>query len=233
MKGNSRKVVGAQDYSNWRAFSATGMGPVLSGALDCFMQSGYHGTTIRRIADASGLSVPGVYHHFESKHAILSELDRVAMEELWERSSAALADGGDMVLQRFDNLVECLVLFHAHRSELAFISLSEIRSLEGRAREEHIAARNRQQALLNEVLQEGSAAGLFDFAYPRDAARAITNICLGVSQWFKPGGSLTPEELAWRYVELCRMTAGAPRRQCQQTAGISVPRDNGPRQIRV
>lgn len=209
-KGNS--VAERLEYTNWRLFDASSMGPVLSGALECFMQSGYHGTTIRRIAGMSGLSVPGVYHHFESKHAILNKLDQVAMEELWERSRSAIAEGGESVLGRFDNLVECLVLFHAYRSELAFISFSEIRSLEGAAREEHVAARNRQQSLLNVLLDEGAATGQFVSPYPRESARAITNICVGVSQWFKPGGPLSPEELATRYVALCRMTAGAPRR---------------------
>jgi AcrR family transcriptional regulator len=209
MKVKARLAPKTRNYSNWRVFDRSDMGPVLSGALRCFIQSGYHGTTIREIADASGLSVPGVYHYFESKHAILDRLDREAMEELWERSQAALAEGGDSLVNRFDRLVECLVLFHAYRSELAFISFSEIRSLDGQARQDHIAARNNQQRLLNEILDEGHAAGDFHVPYPRDAARAITNICVGVSQWFRREGSLTPEELAKRYVVICRMTAGA------------------------
>ncbi|MET3921397.1 hypothetical protein ABIB26_002336 [Arthrobacter sp. UYEF20] len=61
-------------------------------------------------------------------------LDGEAMRELWDRSTAALADGPQPVLDRFDRLIRCLALFHAHRGEPAFIALSEIRSLEGSAR---------------------------------------------------------------------------------------------------
>ena len=53
-----------------------------------------------------------------------------------ERSLAALDEGGDDVVRRLDLLVECLVLFHAHRRDLAFIAVSEIRSLAGQAQKE-------------------------------------------------------------------------------------------------
>ncbi|MDZ4091553.1 MAG: hypothetical protein U1D68_10150 [Arthrobacter sp.] len=103
----------------------------------------------------------------------------------------------------------CLTLFHAHRGKLAFIALSEIRSLEGSARTEHIAARDRQQALLSGIIDEGVAAGIFDAPHPRETSRAITTMCTGVAQWYRIDGELTPEELADRYGRLCRLTAGA------------------------
>lgn len=195
--------------ANWRDFEGLELGPILAGALGCFMENGYHGTTIRKIADSSGLSVPGIYHHFSSKHSILDELDRFAMQELWIRSQAALRDGPGDVQSRFDRLIECLVLFHAYRREVAFISLSEIRSLEGAAREEHVSARNRQQKLLTDLVVEGCMSGNFENGFPRDAARAITDICVGVSQWYRADGDLTPHELATRYITLCRKTVGA------------------------
>jgi AcrR family transcriptional regulator len=202
------------EIANWRDFGKAELGPILSGALGCFMENGYHGTTIRKIADSSGLSVPGVYHHFSSKHSILDELDRTAMHELWVRSQAALDDGPRDVLSRFDRLIECLVLFHAYRREVAFISFSEIRSLEGAARLEHLSARSRQQKLLTDLVLEGCDSGIFVNEFPREAARAITNICVGVSQWYRDTGELTPRELAKRYVSLCRKTVGA-NQQCE------------------
>lgn len=194
----------------WKEFAPPALRPALAAALACFMENGYHGTTIRQVATRAGLSVPGLYHHFPSKHALLVALDAEAMAELWNRSTAALADGPQTVLARFDRLIRCLTLFHAHRGELAFIALSEIRSLEGPARAEHIAARDRQQALLNEIIDDGVAEGVFDAPHPRETSRAITTMCTGVAQWYRVDGGLTPEELADRYGRLCRMTAGAP-----------------------
>lgn len=199
----------ASASEGWQDFSPPALRPALAAALACFMENGYHGTTIRQVATRAGLSVPGLYHHFPSKQALLVALDEEAMSELWSRSTAALADGPQAVLDRFDRLIRCLTLFHAHRGDLAFIALSEIRSLEGPARAEHIAARDGQQALLSRILDEGVAAGIFDAPHPRETSRAITTMCTGVAQWYRIDGELTPEELADRYGRLCRLTAGA------------------------
>jgi len=192
----------------WRTYDTPLLPPLLRAALDCFVRGGFHGTSIRQVAQAAGLSVPGLYHHFASKQAILTEIDRLAMADLWERSTAALADGPQEPLPRFDRLVECLLLFHAHQADIAFIAFSEIRSLPTEARDSHIAARDRQQMLLDDCVVACVDADVFSTPYPRDAARAITTICTGVAQWYRPDGELDPEGVASRYGEICRHAAG-------------------------
>lgn len=193
----------------WRDFTVDPLPPILQAAQTCFVEHGYHGTTIREVAAAAGLSVPGLYHHYRSKQALLTDICQVAMRDLWERSEAALAEAGDDVLRRLDLLVECLVLFHAHRRELAFIASAEIRGLEPESRASHIAARDRQQRLMDAIIEEGAAAGLFATPFPREVSRAVVTMCTGVSQWYRPGGELSPTDLAEQYRTLARMTVGA------------------------
>ena len=88
----------------------------------------------------------------------------------------------------------------------------EIRSLQGQHRDAHIAARDRQQKLLDEVVEECVADGNFTTEFPRDASRAITTICTGVSQWYRAGGELDPAGVARRYGEICAHAAGLPVR---------------------
>ena len=182
------------------------LGPIARAALDCFVVNGYHGTTTRQIAMAAGLSVPGVYHHFASKHAILVAICEVAMRELISASERAIADAGEDVLDRFDALVECLVQFHADFSDVAFVSFTEIRSLQGEARKQHLAHRRREQQLITDLVEEGVAAGVFGTDDPRHVARAISSICLGISQWYRVGRDLPLEELAETHVRICRDT---------------------------
>ncbi|MER8032356.1 TetR/AcrR family transcriptional regulator [Streptomyces bauhiniae] len=193
----------------WRTYADGELPPILETALACFMEHGYHGTTIRTVASRAGLSVPGLYYHYASKQALLVALVSHAMEDLWRRSIAALEEAGDDVRRRFDLLVECLVLFHAHQRDLAFIAYSEIRSLTGDARTTYIGARDRQQRLMDQVVEGGVAQGAFTTPYPRDASRAIVTMCTGVSQWYRAGGEHSPGELAERYRAMTRMTAGA------------------------
>lgn len=189
---------------SWRDYSEGTPPPMLQAALDCFVESGYHGTKIRTVAASVGLSVPGLYHHYPSKHALLVSIVQFAMGDLLGRCESALREAGPSVEERFRLLIECLVLFHAHRSDLAFIASSEIRSLEGAAREEHIAARDRQQRMVDEIIEAGVAAGIFGTEYPHEASLAIVTMCTGVAQWYRLGGEITPEELALRYNTLAR-----------------------------
>ncbi|MFF8564606.1 TetR/AcrR family transcriptional regulator [Streptomyces albidoflavus] len=197
----------------WRAYAGKGLPPILETALACFMEHGYHGTTIRTVASRAQLSVPGLYYHYASKQALLVALVSHAMEDLWRRSTAALEEAGDDTGRRLDLLVECLVLFHAHQRDLAFIAYSEIRSLTGEARTTYIAARDRQQRLMDGVIEDGVTRKDFTTPYPREASRAVVTMCTGVSQWYRAEGEHSPQELAERYRVMTRMTVGAPADQ--------------------
>ncbi|MFD0262379.1 TetR/AcrR family transcriptional regulator [Kitasatospora indigofera] len=194
---------------DWRTYSGSGLPPILETALACFTEHGYHGTTIRTVAARADLSVPGLYYHYPSKQALLVAIVSYAMDDLWERSTAALQEAGPDVQRRLDLLVECLVLFHAYRRDLAFIAASEIRSLVGDARTTYIGARDRQQRLMDDVMEDGVARKVFTTAYPREASRAVVTMCTGVSQWYRAEGEHTPQLLAERYRAMTRMTVGA------------------------
>lgn len=45
---------------------------LLEVALDQFVRHGFHGTSMRQIADAAGLAVSGIYNHFASKEDIFA-----------------------------------------------------------------------------------------------------------------------------------------------------------------
>ena len=193
----------------WRDYAVDDLPPMLASALECFMEHGYHGTTIRQLAARTGLSVPGLYHYYPSKQALLVAIASHAMNDLWVRSEQAVSEAGSDLSRQFDLLVECLVLFHARRRGQAFIAFSEIRSLEPDARAAHIAARDRQQRLMDRILEAGRAAGIFAAPHPREASTAVVTMCTGVAQWFRLDGELSPEELAERYRIIARMAVGA------------------------
>ncbi|MEU3609353.1 TetR/AcrR family transcriptional regulator [Streptomyces sp. NPDC035033] len=197
-----------QAEADWRSYESSPLPPILETALACFVEHGYHGTSIREVAARAELSVPGLYYHYPSKQALLVAIVSHAMEDLWDRSTAALEEAGDDLRQRLDLLVECLVLFHAHRRDLAFIAYSEIRSLTGEARTTYIGARDRQQRLMDQVLEDGVAQKVFTTPYPRDVSRAIVTMCTGVSQWYSAKGEHSPRQLAQRYCDMTRMTVG-------------------------
>lgn len=198
----------ANRSSDWRVYRESNLPPILGAALKCFVQQGFHGTSIRTVAVQANLSVPGLYHHYASKQALLTGICDHAMDDLWERSLAALDEAGESVPLQLDLLVECLVLYHAHRRDPAFIAASEIRSLVGEARTNLIASRDRLQRLMDHVVAEGVAQGAFSTALPLESSRALVTMCTGVAQWFRLQGPLTADELARDYTSIARMTVG-------------------------
>jgi AcrR family transcriptional regulator len=193
--------------SDWRAFPPLQLDPALAAALATFLELGYHGATVRMIARRAKLSVPGIYHHYKNKQAMLISILEITMDELLARSRAALAEGKDPV-ERFSLLIECLVLYHTHRRELGFVGASEMRSLEPSARIQVAAARTSQQRMLDEQVLAGCALGVFSTERPREAARAVVTMCTGVAQWFQPGGPAKPDEIAQHYVDFALALVG-------------------------
>jgi AcrR family transcriptional regulator len=69
---------------------------ILETALEVIAERGYSGATVRQIAEAAGLSVPGLQHHFGSKEGLLAEVlrrrDSRAVEAFEETASPEIAE---------------------------------------------------------------------------------------------------------------------------------------------
>jgi AcrR family transcriptional regulator len=194
---------------DWRDYGELGLPPVLAGALAAFFEQGYHGTSMREIATRAGLSVAGVYHHHASKQEILAALVGAVMDDLIARCHAALASVPDHPEQRFDAVVECLLRFHMHRREAAFVASTELRSLATDHRSRYVAQRDEVQGLVHEQLIRWVDGGGLDSPYPVEAARAVASLCVGVATWFREDGELSADELVTRYLVLTRSLVGS------------------------
>lgn len=186
---------------DWRCNDALMLQPPLDAALRVFFKFGYHGATVREIAKSAEMSVPGLYHYYDSKQAMLTALLERTMEDLLKRSRLAVRDGGDDVVKAFCNLVECLVLFHTYRQDLGFLGASEMRSLEEPQRQRISDARRDVQAVMDQLVGLGVAAGRFHTTRPKEAARAVTTMCVAVAHWFRREGSMDAETIASHYID--------------------------------
>ncbi|MQY17530.1 TetR family transcriptional regulator [Nocardia macrotermitis] len=195
---------------DWREFPPLPMDPALEAAVDSFVETGYHGATMRSIADRAGMSVPGVYHHYSDKQQLLVRALDLTMDELHWRVPAA-RDQGATPAERLAHTVEALALFHTHRRKLAFIGASEMRSLTEPNRRRITSSRNEIQYLLDAVIAEAVATRT-----PADdgihiAGRAIATMCTALPQWFRLDGTVTPEQLATRYADFALRLIGLER----------------------
>lgn len=195
--------------TDWREFGPDELTPPLRAALEVFARHGYHGASIRMIAEAAGLSVPGLYHHYKSKQALLAAVVDSAMAELLAHTRAAASDATTSATTCFENVVESLARFHMVRRDHAFVASTEMRSMDPDVRAHHISQRDELQRMLEDAIRSGIAAGEFTCGHPEDAARAISSLCVSIASWYRPDGPLAADDVVARHLDFARAMVGA------------------------
>jgi AcrR family transcriptional regulator len=187
----------------------TGEEAILKAAIAVMAEHGYHGTSVRDIAERAELSPAAIYYHFTSKQDVLATIMERGIERLLMRTRTALAEAGEAPQDRLCAIVEVQVLFHLESQGATLLGTSELRALDEPLRGKHKAKRLQQQRLFDQVVAEGVAQGAFTTALPREAARAIVVMCTGVASWFSPRGKLSRDQVVQRYQRLALDMVGA------------------------
>lgn len=181
---------------------------LLDASLRTFRAVGYHGSSVRDIAKAAGVTPAAVYHHYDSKQALLRAIMVQAMEDNVAAVSRAVEEHDGDPAAQLSALVATIVRYHAAHPDEAFVGNFELRSLEGESRAAVVALRDREEDMLTAVITAGASCGVFDGPYPKQAARAIIAMASSVAGWFRPDGPLTAEEVTEQYVFLALKLVG-------------------------
>lgn len=172
-------------------------------ALARFVATGYHGTSMREIAEAVGIRPASLYHHFGGKEDILWDLTSHALDLLERHRDDALAElAGATARDQLAAFVAAHVRFHALYSEQARIVNQHLDNLGPRRRASAVARRDAYEAGLREILVKGNAERSFSLPDIRIAAFAILQMSTGVSEWYRPDGEHSTDELSDIYVGL-------------------------------
>ena len=183
---------------------------ILEAAVDLFSQRGYHATSMREIAAAIPMRAAGIYYWFDSKGAILLHLEQDFLGRLNDAVVEAISRQKSPA-SRLAAAVREHVLFHGLYPKAAFVTDSELRSLEGEWRAEIQTARDAYQAMFIKMIDDGVRAGVFRTTDVRIASYAILLECTGVAIWFMPNGSRTLDEVARIHIELVLGSLSTPR----------------------
>jgi AcrR family transcriptional regulator len=83
---------------------------ILDGAMQVFLEQGYAGTTMDKVASVAGVSKPTVYNHFQDKEALFNALmEKLVLEKEWAKCPLDLqnfsSEPTNIVLKRIANEV--------------------------------------------------------------------------------------------------------------------------------
>ncbi|MEV6095467.1 TetR/AcrR family transcriptional regulator [Nocardia sp. NPDC051981] len=172
-------------------------------AANLFAERGLRATTVRDIADAAGILSGSLYHHFDSKEAMVDEILRGFLDDLFGRYREIVAAG----IPARDTL-EALVIasyesfdqFHA----AVAIYQAEAKRLSGTPRFDYIAKYNSEfRELWHQVLTNGVADGSFRPEMDIELAYRFLRDTVWVSvRWYQPGGRITVDNLAKQYLTI-------------------------------
>jgi AcrR family transcriptional regulator len=194
---------------------------VREAALTLFSRLGYHGTTMKDVANELGVRAPSLYNHIGSKQEILQRIMTTGMGRLIAYQDAALASSED-VAEQLRRMTGAHVLVHIRHRRSAMVGDRELANLE-----EPIATDVRKQRELYEsryraIIERGVAEGRFEVGSAKLASFAIIEMASSVSVWFREDGPLSDVEVADEYGAMALRIVGArPASRARRTAANS------------
>jgi AcrR family transcriptional regulator len=132
---------------------------VLQHAATCFAAAGYRGTSMRAIAEASGMLAGSLYSHFDSKLQMLQELMARFFGVLLPRQRAAYEMEGT-VAERLAAMVREVVEVCSMYREVVMVIEVDWHDIVGTPELDEVVAQGRENTLLfRRLLAEGVASG--------------------------------------------------------------------------
>jgi len=177
---------------------------LLAIAAELFATKGFKNTTVRDIADAAGILSGSLYHHFDSKEAMVDEILSTFQAELFDRYEQILAGSDDPRAKLEDGVRTSFEAIDQHPHEVAIFQNEADYLGSEFERFGYLADRNRQSRdFWLTLLTEGVKAG----ALRRDldvelVYRFIRDTVWVAVRWYRPGGKLTHDDVADQYLTI-------------------------------
>lgn len=160
-----------------------------------FKEKGFAKTTVRDIAAAVGIQSGSIFHHFNNKEQILKTVIVDAILRVLAPMKEILSASQD-IEQQFKCLILCeLNAIHDEQLDGFRLMVSEWRSLSDENRDEILTLREEYEQIWLEILTLAQQNGLvhIESFYLRGFIRGAL---IETSNWYKPNGNLSLEDLA-------------------------------------
>jgi len=166
---------------------------LLGQAARVFAERGYHSTSMRDLAAASGMSLAGMYYYVRGKEDLLLLIQERCFAGVLEGARAAIEGAADPMERLRAFIRHHITYFASHMAEMKVLS-HEANALSGEVRRKVNTVKRRYVDLLESLLKDAAPDGA-----PVDrsaAAYLLFGMMNWIYNWYDPAGALDPERLA-------------------------------------
>ena len=163
-----------------------GRARLLEASVRLFAARGYHGVSVRDIADALGTKPSSLYAHFKSKDELFGFLVLLANEEIARSLREATRDADLDPPSTLAALVRAYVVWHASYPTLGTVGHSDLHALSAESLGEVAELRKRTIDLFLGAIERGNDSNDFTCDHPWLAVAAIAGMGIRVSHWYRP-----------------------------------------------
>ena len=185
------------------------MGQICAAANRVFYERGYHGATLRDIAEVVGIRAASIYNYFPTKEALLHHVMMETLSKLREQVDTTLAATPDDPTKRISTFIMEHIRFHIEHAQEAAVADNELRALSAEKRVSVVALRDSYEEILRDLLQQGVQKGVFAEAHVKLTSLAILTMCTSVAVWYRPDGPMSTNDVATAYTRLVLHMIGA------------------------
>lgn len=197
-----------QENGRARRSTANGQGSarraeVLAIAAELFATRGYAQTTVRDIADEAGILSGSLYHHFDSKEAMLHEIMREFMDSLHQRFQV-IVDQSATPRETLDELVRAAFATIDATPHPVALFQNEAGLFPHLPDFEFVARTGRKiERLWVQVLIDGRESGEFRADLESNITyRFIRDTVWASVRWYNPRGKLRHEKVADQFLAM-------------------------------
>ena len=201
---------------------------IVSAAAKVFRTKGYHAATVRDIAEEVGILKGSLYHHFESKEALLYLVVKEPIAQLYRTIAEIAATEGSAAEKLRRAISAHLEAFDRHYPHL-FVYLREREAVKRRFREKIGFSPKEYERCWQQILREGVENG--EFRADLDiqvASYGLLGMLNWLYKWYDPNGRLSVQEVAEQFTSLALagLTADGSRaeRATRKGSGAKAPR---------
>jgi TetR/AcrR family transcriptional regulator, cholesterol catabolism regulator len=186
---------------------------VIDAAAELFHKKGFKSATLDGLARELGVSKTALYRYVSSKEHLLSMVYGQAFEMIFEKIheiSAMDAAPDEKLRLLLRHHIKNITIKHP---ALFSVFFAEENQLPGKDFEKIRVEKRKYSRVIEDIIKDGIAKGIFRPVDPRLQSNAILGMCNWVYKWYRPNSAYSPDQVADHFISLLEAgyLAGKPR----------------------